>query len=331
MRYSAIAYFCLKKMRKYLLSVLIIGMTFMNAQEKTTNNENMEKEKSTLRFIYPQWQGGIVDHWMPDIPAEDSSRGYYLGAQLLNYLAPQRDQKTVEVPVSLDINDRAIEKGISARKVILQQTKVALGLLEENNPDKIVTLGGECSVSVVPFTYLASKYPDDVAIVWIDAHPDVNLPYDEYKGYHAMALTACLGLGDEEIISVLPAKFDASKALIVGLRSWDEGMQERQKELGIKGLSPQEVADNSSAIMEWLASTGVSKVVIHFDMDALDPADLIAAVGVEPNGMKIKEAVRVIKDVSSQYDLVGLTVAEPMPRVAIKLRNMLDQLPLLKD
>ena len=48
----------------------------------------MENKKSTLRFIYLQWQGGIVDHWMPDIPAEDSSRGYYLGAQLLNYLSP---------------------------------------------------------------------------------------------------------------------------------------------------------------------------------------------------------------------------------------------------
>ena len=51
----------------------------MNAQEKVTNNVNMENKKSTLRFIYPQWQGGIVDHWMPDIPAEDSSRGYFLG------------------------------------------------------------------------------------------------------------------------------------------------------------------------------------------------------------------------------------------------------------
>lgn len=38
-----------------------------------------------------------------------------------------------------------------------------------------------------------------------------------------------------------------------------------------------------------------------------------------------------LKIVSSEYDLVGLTVAEPMPRVAIKLRNMLNQLPLLKD
>lgn len=281
-------------------------------------------------MIYPQWQGGIIDHWMPDIPAEDSSRGYYLGAQFLQLLAPESSQKTVEVPVSLDINDRETEKGVSARRVILKQTKAALGKLRENNPDKIVILGGECSVSVVPFTFLAEKYPNDVAIVWIDAHPDVTLPYDDYKGYHAMALTACLGMGDEEIIGALPGKFDVSKALIVGLRSWDEGMKERQEELGIPGLAPAEVANDSSAVLQWLEETGASKVVIHFDLDALDPAEIIAGVGVEPNGMKIKEVVRVINDIASRYDLVGLTIAEPMPRIAIKIRNMLSQLPLLK-
>ena len=67
---SGIPYFCFKKMRKYLLSLaLVVGVVSMNAQEKVTNNVNMENKKSTLRFIYPQWQGGIVDHWMPDIPA----------------------------------------------------------------------------------------------------------------------------------------------------------------------------------------------------------------------------------------------------------------------
>ena len=290
----------------------------------------MKDKTPILRLIYPQWQGGIVAHWMPDIPADDASRGYYLGAQLLNLLAPESNQKTVEVPISLDINDRETDKGVSARKVILKQTRAALEKLHENNPDKIVTLGGDCAVSVVPFTYLANKYPNDVAIVWIDAHPDVNLPHDEYKGYHAMALTACLGMGDEEIIGTLPGKFDASKALIVGLRSWDKGMQERQQKLGIKGLSPAEVADNSDAILAWLQETGASKVVIHFDLDVLDPNEIIAGVGVEPDGMKIKEVVRVINDIAAQYDLVGLTIAEPMPRIAIKIRNMLDQLPLLK-
>lgn len=290
----------------------------------------MKDKTPILRLIYPQWQGGIVAHWMPDIPANDASRGYYLGAQLLNLLAPESNQKTVEVPISLDINDRETDKGVSARKVILKQTRAALEKLHENNPDKIVTLGGDCAVSVVPFTYLANKYPHDVAIVWIDAHPDVNLPHDEYKGYHAMALTACLGMGDEEIIGTLPGKFDASKALIVGLRSWDKGMQERQQKLGIKGLSPAEVVDNSDAILTWLQETGASKVVIHFDLDVLDPNEIIAGVGVEPDGMKIKEVVRVINDIAAQYDLVGLTIAEPMPRIAIKIRNMLDQLPLLK-
>lgn len=289
----------------------------------------MNKTQSTVRLIYPQWQGGIVSHWMPDIPANDASRGYYLGAQLLNFLVPSDNQKVFEVPVSMDISDRKSENGIMDRTPILEQTRAALNILEQNNPDRIVTLGGECSVSVVPFSYLAKKYNNDIAVIWIDAHPDVNLPNDEYQGYHAMAVTALMGIGDDEITGLLPAKYDASKIMIVGLRSWDKGMQERQQKLGIKGLSPQYVAKDSSAVINWLKNTGVSKVVIHLDLDVIDPSDMIAGVGVEPDGMKIDETVRLINDIAGKYDIVGLTVAEPMPRIAIKLRNMLNQLPLL--
>lgn len=313
---------------KKIVIILLCVCTFVQAQHQ--KQEKMEN-KTTLRLIYPQWQGGVVAHWIPDIPADDVSRGYYLGAHLLNYLAPENGQQTIEVPVSLDMNDRAEENGVHSYQVILRQTKDALNILEENHPERIVTLGGDCAVSVVPFTYLANKYAEDVAIVWIDAHPDVTLPYDDYKGYHAMALTACLGMGDKEIMDMLPGKVDASRAIIVGLRSWDEGMKERQNQLGIKGISPSEVTDNSAVILEWLKNTGVSKVIIHFDMDVLDPAEIIAAVGTDPDGMKIEQVVRVINDIAGEYDVVGLTVAEPMPRVAMKIKNMLKQLPLLRQ
>lgn len=285
--------------------------------------------ETTVRLLYPQWQGGIINGWMPDIPADDSSRGYILGCRLLNILAPETTQKIIEVPISHDIN-RTVHKGIMDRDIIVKQTKDALDLLNEHNPDRIVTLGGECAVSVVPFTYLANKYDNDVAIIWLDAHPDINLPYDEYMGYHAMALSACIGKGDEEIINMLPAKYDTSKTLIAGLRYWDNGMKERQNQLGIKGLTPDEVSQNSDVILEWIKNTGVSKVVIHFDLDLLDPNEIIAGVGVEPNGLKIDETVRIINDISKKYDIVGLTIAEPMPRIAIKLKNMMDKLPLLK-
>lgn len=290
----------------------------------------MNDDKRTIRLIYPQWQGGVVAHWMPDIPPEDAARGYYLGAHLLEMLAPETANKTVEVPVSLDGDDRAAENGISGYRAILRQTEAALALMREYDPDRIVTLGGECSVSVVPFTYLASKYGGEVAVVWIDAHPDVTLPFDAYDGYHAMALTACLGLGDPQLMRMLPAKFDAERALIVGVRSWDEGMEQRQKELGIAGLPPAEVRTDSSAVLNWLKRSGASKVVVHLDLDVLDPAEIVAGVGVEPDGMRIGEAVRIIRDIAADHELVGLTVAEPMPRVALKLRNMLAELPLMK-
>ncbi|TWP29573.1 arginase family protein [Apibacter muscae] len=293
----------------------------------------MNKEQNTtLRLIYPQWQGGIISPLVPELSPEDSCTGYYLGARLLNFLAPNTNQKTIEVPISLNINDRAVKNGINSYQVIYKQTQSALEILKKENPQRIVTLGGECSVSIVPFTYLASKYPDDVAIIWIDAHPDLNLPYDKYEGYHAMALTASLGMGDEKLINLLPGKVDASKALLVGLRAWDEegGTPERQKALGIKHLTGEEVAKNSKQILNWIKATKASKVVIHFDLDVIDPNEMVAAVGTDPDGMKINEVVRIINDIASSYDLVGLTIAEPMPRVAIKIKNMLEKLPLIQ-
>lgn len=288
-------------------------------------------DAKTIRLIYPQWQGGDITRWIPEIsdPAL-VARGYYLGAQLLDFLAPDNGQPKYTVPVNTDAKERKVVDGVLDRDDIALQTKAALDILNIEKPDKIVTLGGECSVSVAPFTYLADKYKDDVAMIWIDAHPDITLPGDVYTGYHAMAVTACMGLGDKDIVSQLPARISPEKILFVGLRDWErDEIKARQQEYGIKHLSPEDVATDSSAVIDWLKDCKTSRVVVHFDMDVLDPADIIAAVGVVPDGMKMADVVRVINDIASEKELVGLTVAEPMPRIAIRLKSMLAQLPLL--
>lgn len=285
----------------------------------------------TIRLIYPQWQGGDITRWIPEIsdPAL-AARGYFLGAQLLDFLAPNNGQQKFTVPINTDIKERKAVDGVLDRDNIALQTKAALDILNIERPDKIITLGGECSVSVAPFTYLANKYKEDIAMVWIDAHPDITLPGDVYTGYHAMAVTACMGLGDKKIISQLPAKISPDKILFVGLRDWErDEIKVRQHEYGIKHLTPEDVATDSSTVTSWLKGCGASHVVVHFDMDVLDPTDIIAAVGVVPNGMKMDEVVRIINDIANEKELVGLTVAEPMPRIAIRLKNMLSQLPRL--
>ncbi len=308
------------KFKTMAVAALALGMNTLYAQ----NN--------TIRLIYPQWQGADIAKWITEVKdPEQASRGYYLGAQLLNFLAPDNGQKTITVPVATALAERKVTDGVLDRDILVSQTKAALDILKIENPDKIVTLGGECSVSVAPFTYLADKYKDDVAMIWIDAHPDITLPGDVYPAYHAMAVTACMGLGDKKIIGELPTKFDPSKILFVGLRDWErDEIKTRQKQYGIKHLTPEDVRENSDAIRSWLNSCGASTVVVHFDMDVLDPAEIIAAVGVVPSGMKISEVVRVINDIATEKEIVGLTVAEPMPRTAIRIKEMLHQLPLLK-
>lgn len=320
-------------MKKLLLIALSCGILFPCMAQKNVILKNENQSMKTIRLIYPQWQGARITHLVPELknnPA-DASRGYYLGAQLLNYLAPNTSQETLTVPVSVKMTDRKITDGVTDRDVLLEQTKAALEILNSTNPDRIVTLGGECSVSVVPFTFLANKYKNDVAMIWIDAHPDITLPGDVYSGYHAMAVTACMGYGEKQIISTLPAKIEASKILFVGLRNWErDEIKVRQKQYGIKNIPREEVAENSNAILNWLKSCDASKVVIHFDMDVLDPAEIVAAVGTDPDGMRIAQVIRIINDIAKEKELVGLTVAEAMPRTAIRIKNMLEQLPLLK-
>jgi arginase len=93
---------------------------------------------------------------------------------MLQAVLPEHDGPTAVVPV--EMGDAGLEErdGIEAKTVVLQQLRAALDILRDHNPARISTLGGECSVSMAPFSYLINKYGDDMAILWIDSHPDMG-------------------------------------------------------------------------------------------------------------------------------------------------------------
>ena len=89
----------------------------------------------TLRLIFPQWQGSGLARWVPEVPnPADSARGYALGAQLLDFLAPKNPaHKTLAVPVSMDIADDGSRGknagGVLDRNALLLQARAALAML----------------------------------------------------------------------------------------------------------------------------------------------------------------------------------------------------------
>ena len=226
----------------------------------------------TLRLIFPQWQGADIARWVPEVanPA-CSARGYALGAQLLDFLSPANPaHKTLTVPVSMDIaqdgSRGASEGGVLDRNALLLQSRAALSILDAESPDRIITLGGECSVSVPVFTWMEKKC-GNTAVVWIDAHPDITLPGDPYAGFHAMALAACAGRGDALLLDALPASIPPARMLIAGLRDWErEEIKERQKEMGILHIASETLSESSCDVIEWLNGKGAERVCIHFDL-----------------------------------------------------------------
>ena len=102
-------------MKKFLLTALLCGAMFPGMAQNNVTVKN-ETGMKTIRLVYPQWQGGSIAQWITEVKdPEQASRGYYLGAQLLNFLAPDNGQDTYTVPVSTDLVERKVTDGVLDR------------------------------------------------------------------------------------------------------------------------------------------------------------------------------------------------------------------------
>jgi len=286
----------------------------------------------TLRLVWPQWQGAgreNVSLLLPELPEDLARRGYVAGAQVLDAMLPAHPGPTEVVPVAMDESHEGSTGGIESRSAILASLTEAQEAIARHDPDRILTLGGECSVSVAPFAALAEKYADDLAVVWIDAHPDADTPETGYDGYHAMAASAVTGHGDQEVLDRLPATVSPGRFAYAGLHDGEPDALANVAAWGLPIFGPDALRQTTDPLLEWLAATGASKVAIHLDVDTVDSDEIVLGLGQVPGGLSSAQVHRVIEDVGSRADVVGLTIAEYIPRQVIAVQRLLRGLPLI--
>jgi arginase len=287
----------------------------------------------TLRLLWPQWQGAgtaSVQALAPEFPFEVARRGYAVGSTVPAAVLPASQGPTVAAPVAMDDTGQELADGIEAKQVILSQLARALEVIGEHHPARIVTLGGECAVSVAPFAALAHRYGEDLAIVWIDPHPDIGTPASHYPGFHAMAAAALTGHGDPEVLALLPATLSPERVALVGLHAWAEDDIANVAHWGTRSFSPDDLRETTQPLGDWLAGTGCSRVAIHFDVDTTDRNELVLGLGAEPGGLTSAQVRRIVQDIDAVAEVVGLTVAEFIPRQVMHLQQLLTSFPLLR-
>ena len=283
----------------------------------------------TLRLNMPQWQGGAE-------PA------YRFGGELLRWLAPSHDgpEETVPVPAAGE-QALPIEQGILARAALLSQARAARAAIERHQPDRIVTLGGDCLIDLAPMAYLNRRYEAALGVLWVDAHPDV-MSAAEFSHAHAHVLGMLLGRGDADFTAEVERKLNPARVMIAGMSAWTPAEGRILQELGVRHTPAAAIADSSQPILDWIQAEGITHLAVHFDLDVLDAGHFSPLLfnkpdqppgtfdGIVQGTMRLEQVVRLLRDVSSVCDVVGLAIAEFLPWDMLRLRHALAGLPILQ-
>ena len=218
----------------------------------------------TLRLLWPQWQGAgtsSVLELAPEFPFDVARRGYAVGSAVLAAVLPANDGPTASARVAMDDEGLELRDGIEAKEVIVRQLAEALAVVRKHDPARIVTLGGECSVSVAPFAELARRYGDELAIIWIDSNPDVGTPASHYPGFHAMAVAALTGHADPDVLQLLPATVSPERVALVGLHAWTDDDISNVAEWGIRSFVTHK---RFAVVREILAAFVAARALLEF-------------------------------------------------------------------
>ena len=281
----------------------------------------------TIRLLYPDHVSGGLDT-------------YYFGADLLQYILPQNPNQPV---VKVDIippnsKEKAVTNGIYAEKEVLLGIRDAQEKISKENPDRIITIGGNCMVSLAPFDYLHGKYKK-VGIIWIDAHPDVSTLNDGYPNAHAMVLGSLLGHGAAQLTrEIKNSLFKPDEIFYIGLQPLHDYQEKYLDDMGVKYKVQDKTFVTSSEINDFIGR--FDHILIHFDIDVLDEhffhstyfanSELVGD-GAGGGKMTIEKLSEVLRLITENTDVVGFTVAEYLPFDEHRLHKMFAEINLFID
>ncbi len=115
----------------------------------------------------------------------------------------------------------------------------------------VLTLGGDHSIAIGTISGTARAMRErlgrEMAVVWVDAHADINTPETSDSGnIHGMPVAFLTGLAQEKREDVFGwlkenHKISTKKLVYIGLRDIDVGEKKILKEYGIKAFSMHDI------------------------------------------------------------------------------------------
>ena len=191
----------------------------------------------------------------------------------------------------------------------------------------VLTLGGDHSVAIGTIAGTAQAVRErlggrEIAVIWVDAHADINTPETSDSGnIHGMPLAFLTGLAtsnDEKYFGwVKPEnRISVGKLVYIGLRDVDVGEKKILRDNRIRAFSMHDIdAHGIGRVMEMaLAHIGADTPIhLSFDVDALDPQWAPSTGTPVRGGLTLREGDYICECASATGQLVGVDLVEVNP------------------
>jgi arginase len=202
--------------------------------------------------------------------------------------------------------------GCHALEALVRQAAAARDLVDRRRPERILTVGGDCGVEIVPLSYLNARYRGRIGVLWFDAHADANNPSTSPSGnFHGMPVRTLLGDGPAPLRALGYSVLRPEQVFLVGVRSLDPG--ERAFVAARELVRCPARGVGFEVLPAMLAARGFEYLYLHVDFDVLDPDEFPSVWYPTPGGVAAAELIRILRRLRERFTVVGGSVLECMP------------------
>ena len=257
-------------------------------------------KQSTLNLFFPQWQGA-------------GNISLHEGAcQLRDAPSPRRTFTSVPVSQTYSLST---QQNILGYSQIVEQLWHACRILSRKQPCKIFTLGGDCGVELAPISYLNAQYDSSIAIIWLDAHGDLNTPKTSPSGhFHGMPLRSLLGEGQLSIQARLFSTLRAEQIFLVGTRELDLSESKFIQRCDLSVTSVRTINQNKfDNLVSQIKRAGFKRLYLHVDLDVLDSQVFSAVACPTPKGIELSSLMHLMNVLTANFEVVGSSLLEALP------------------
>ncbi|MCX7521139.1 arginase family protein [Microbacterium sp. STN6] len=254
-------------------------------------------------LVVPEWQGS------------SSSRAMRLidGAEAIAGDLPRAATRSVEVPLGAG---ESLDTGVHRYSALVATRERAAAALDDLD-GLVITIGGDCGADLASASRAVAAHPTgSVAVVWFDAHADLNSAASSPSGaFGGMSARALLGDAPEGLNATGSARLAPDHLVVAGARSFDDAELAFIDEAGVLVVTVDELSE-PDALVAAVERSGAASVYIHVDLDVLDPATMTGVGAPEPFGLQPETLCDAVRALRSRFELAGAGITGFAPASA---------------